>query len=137
MDPIQHPDFPAYRRLQQRMQDLADRWVRAWGEYGYRGGATDVRLSPAWGAGKHPYGEEITFYAPYVDGIGRNGSMSSKYLDDDSNLELDAKAWYDAQCSARRAAAEEEAKLRATPEVQAYLSRNQDWSTFHPFTWSR
>lgn len=120
-----HPDFPAYKRLHQQMQALATRWVLAWGDYGYRGGATMVRFSDAYGAGTHPYGENIEFYAPYVDGIGRQGSFSSKYLDDDSTLEADSKAWYEAERAEKAAKSARISALEMSPDVQAYKAAIQ------------
>ncbi len=127
-----HPDFPAYQRLQQQIKALADRWVRAWPEYGYRGGASNVRLSEAYANGAHAFGEKILFYAPYVDGIGCEGSMSSKYLDDDSTLEADSLAEYNAKRAAQCAKSDQISTLRATPEVSKYLELTQNtWGYYN------
>ena len=114
------PDFPAYQRLHQRIKALANRWVLAWGEYGYRGGASNVHFSEAYGAGEHPFGERIEFYAHYFDGVGRNCSMSSKYLDDDSALEADSKAWVEADRTASIAHFNRLKELENTLDVRTY-----------------
>ncbi len=131
-----HPDFPAYQRLHQRMKELADRWVLAWGEYGYRGGANNVRFSEAYGAGEHPYGERIEFYAHYVDGIGRNGSFSSKYLDDDTTLEIDSKVEYDNEQTMRRQRSAEISRLSVTPDVKAYKVLQEGYTSSQFFPWT-
>ncbi len=120
-----HPDFAAYQRLHQQIKALANRWVLAWGEYGYRGGATNVHFSEAYGAGEHTFGETICFYAPYVDGVGREGSMSSRYLEDDSTLEADSRAWYNADRAAREARSRRQSELENTPEVREYKGLSQ------------
>ena len=133
-----HPDFIAYQRLQQQIKALADRWVRAWGDYGYRGGASNVRFSEAYGAGAHPFGEEICFYASYVDGVGRQGSMSSRYLDDDSTLEADSRAWYEADKAERAERSNRLSALERSPDVAAYRALTaQQWGdncVRYPFT---
>lgn len=126
------PDFPAYQRLHQRIKQLATRWVLAWGEYGYRGGANNVHFSEAYGAGEHPFGERIEFYASYVDGVGRAGWMSSKYLDDDSTLEVDSKAWYDVEQAAAKARSECIRELENNPYVRAYRELNDSYGNVFP-----
>ena len=122
------PDFPAYQRLHQRIKQLATRWVLAWGEYGYRGGACNAHFSEAYGAGEHPFGERIEFYAPYVDGRGREGWMSSKYFDDDSTLEVDSKAWYDAEQATAKARSKRICELENSPDVRAYRELNSSYA---------
>ncbi len=117
--------------LLKRARELADRWINAI-RPGYPKGyvhATDLRIEPET--------QLITFRAYYVDGgalYGPYESISTRYLDDDSTLEQDAKIWKaaeDARQDAVRARIED---LKARPDVKEYLSlathESQRWA--HP-----
>ena len=84
-------DLETYTLFQRKIESLANRWVKAWPDSGYRGGASNVRLSH----NQEGRPDKILFYANYVDGIGREGSMDLKYLDDSMTLEYESKRWYD------------------------------------------
>lgn len=114
---VANPDLEAYIRMQSRITSLADRWVKAWPEYGYRGGVGRAWLSVPYNGQPE---RRIEFYAGYVDGIGRYGSLSLKYLDDDSTLEVDSKTEFQAEIDARNTKAKLVSEAEAHPAVRRY-----------------
>ena|SRR5665213_101441 len=109
-------------KLLKRARQIASRWVKAWQPgsdgYGYYD-ATSVTVdihSPHY----------IRFVPCIRDSIGPwHCWMDGKYLDDDTNLETDAFAWYEGQMKRRKAVSDRETELRATPEVTEFLSLTQ------------
>lgn len=124
-------DLSLLSSLNRRARDLADRWVLVL-HPGYPKGyvySTNVKIDPE--------AKLIRFGIYFVDGVqisfdAHTESISTRYLDDDSTLEVDAKTWKaaeDARQSAVRARIE---ALKARPEVTEYLSlathQSQRWA---------
>lgn len=125
-------DLSILSSLNRRAKALADRWVNVI-HPGYTNGyvsAVDIQIDPE--------AKLIRFAIYFVDGVqvacgpSRPNSISTRYLDDDSTLESDAKTWKaaeDTRLSAVRARIE---TLKARPDVTEYLSlathQSQRWA---------
>jgi hypothetical protein len=116
-----HASVAAYKRV----NELADRWVRAWGAGYTHGWATcigyreDVPLGPRF----------VLRAQPDYGGIGCDTWFAAHYLEDDSGLEEVARAWKVKADAERAAEWALEKQLEANPDVQAYLKLKR----YHPY----
>lgn len=109
-------DLSIISSLNHRAAALANRWVKA--------------MHEPWA---HPYhamfdkidpdNQLIVFTERCVDGVGfaPQGSISTRYLDDDSTLERDAKAWKAAESARLAARTVRIDQLKVRPEVIEYM----------------
>ena len=101
------------RETYKKAQELANRWVKAWHQsFGYPL-VGDVQIDFC--------NNLITFQAlPSCSGIGFPQSINTKYLEDDSTLEQDAKVWYGNYIKDRNEKSELERVLSNSPDVIAW-----------------
>jgi hypothetical protein len=109
-------DLQIAKTIQKAAQDVADRWVLAWPNAGYRG-AKDVRID---------FEKGFIRFTPWIpDGIpwvNEDHKISVEYIVDDSKLESNSKFWYEEDQKKRREKMEYENTLKNDPKVKEYLN---------------
>lgn len=113
-------DLTNLKNLNETANQLARRWVKAWGDYsGYNcsGGAT-INLNI----------NKIEFYAsPTSSGMTWKQWIDIKYLDDSTTLEQDSKKWYDGFHKSRTERFNKIRELENNELVQEYIKlKNQN-----------
>lgn len=108
-------------KLLRRAQQIAKRWVLGWGTSDDKG---SYGYYDAQGVTVDIYPPHYIRFVPAIRDSMTNWHcwMDGKYLDDDTNLEHDAKVWYEGQMKRREAVTSREGQLRQFPEVQEFLS---------------
>lgn len=104
-----------YKEIKNLIKKVANRWASFCG-YGYQ--ACDVELID----------NQIFFKTRHYDGVFvlDSDSISTKYLLDDSNLELDALDYYKTKANARNKEFLRKQALENHPIVLEYKKMNQD-----------
>ncbi len=104
---------PFSKEWVEKVNSIANRWVKGWGPMSSYGGAGTPTVSID--------GSTLIFIAwPTVHGIGKPCRINNlqKYIEDDSMVEIDAKKIYDEEYNTRSAKFDRMREIENSPEVQ-------------------
>jgi hypothetical protein len=115
-------DLQVTKAILAAAQDVANRWVLAWTNSGYRA-ARNVTID---------FEKGFIRFTPYMpDGICLldEHKISVEYIVDDSKLESNAKAWYEEDLRKRKEKSDYESMLKNDPKVKEYINLQSQYGS--------